>query len=311
VDVVSRWLLITRASVFTMTLTSALVGGLLAAGHEAARWGHFSLALLGLLVAHAANNMTNDYFDLEEGVDTEDYARVLYAPHPIASGLISRAGLLSAIVVLNLIDLAILIHLANARGPAVVGFALAGLFISVFYVAPPLRLKHHGLGEPGVAVVWGPLMIGGTYFVTTGELPGWVIAASLPYALLVTSVLFGKHIDKFKADSEKGINTLPVMMGTERALAAGRVLMISFFVSVVILVVTGALGVWTLAVLGALPRLREALQVYREPPPTEAPPDYPVWPLWYVAWAFRLNRLSGGLFVAGLVVNAVFPLSLG
>ena len=50
-------------------------------------------------------------------------------------------------------------------------FALAGLFISVFYVAPPLKLKHHGLGEPGVFVVWGPLMIGGTYYVTAGTLP--------------------------------------------------------------------------------------------------------------------------------------------
>ena len=61
-------------------------------------------------------------------------------------------------------------------------FALAGLFISVFYVAPPLKLKHHGLGEPGVFVVWGPLMIGGTYYVTAGTLPPWVWVATLPYA---------------------------------------------------------------------------------------------------------------------------------
>ena len=31
-DAVSRWLLITRASVFPMTILSALIGGLLAAG---------------------------------------------------------------------------------------------------------------------------------------------------------------------------------------------------------------------------------------------------------------------------------------
>ena len=49
--------------------------------------------------------------------------------------------------------------------PLVIAFALAGLFISVFYVAPPIRLKHHGLGEPGVFLVWGPLMVVGTFFV--------------------------------------------------------------------------------------------------------------------------------------------------
>src|SRR5439155_184095 len=83
--------------------------------------------------------------------------------------------------------------------------ALAGLFVSVFYVAPPLKLKHHGLGEPGVFVVWGPLMIGGTYYVTAGALPAWVWLASVPYALAVTTVLIGKHVDKYEQDKVRGI----------------------------------------------------------------------------------------------------------
>ena len=56
-----------------------------------------------------------------------------------------------------------MLYLAAVRGPLIIAFALAGLFISVFYVAPPIRLKHHGLGEPGVFLVWGPLMVGGTF----------------------------------------------------------------------------------------------------------------------------------------------------
>ena len=84
----------------------------------------------------------------------------------------------------------------SVRGPLVAAFALSGLFISVFYVAPPISLKKRGLGEPGVFLTWGPLMIGGTYFVATGTIPAWVWIASLPYAILVTTVLFGKHIDK-------------------------------------------------------------------------------------------------------------------
>src|SRR5215475_14225127 len=211
IDGVSRWLLITRACVFSMTATSALIGGLLAATAPAANWRCFALALVGLVLAHAANNMINDFFDTAEGVDTAEYTRALYAPHPLLSGLISKRGLIAAIAAVNLLDLLILIALVSVRGWPVAAFALAGLFISVFYVAPPLKLKHRGLGEPGVFLVWGPLMIAGTYFVTTGTAPGWVFAASLPYALLVTVVLFGKHIDKLEADSAKGIHTLPVL----------------------------------------------------------------------------------------------------
>src|SRR5690349_8511215 len=142
-DGVSRWLLITRACVFSMTLTSGLIGGLLAAATAPhPRWGLFALALVGLVVAHAGNNMINDYFDTTGGVDTEGYTRTLYAPHPLFSGLISKNGLRATIVATNVLDLAILVVLAQVRGWPIVAFALAGLFISVFYVAPPLKLKH-------------------------------------------------------------------------------------------------------------------------------------------------------------------------
>jgi len=309
-DVVSKWLLIVRASVFPMTLTSGLVGGLLAVAGPTpvdARWGLFALALLGLVLAHAANNMINDFFDLAGGVDSAEYVRGQYAPHPILSGLISKGGLVAAIALVNLADLAILLLLAQERGWPVVAFALAGLFISVFYVAPPLKLKHHGLGEPGVAIVWGPLMIAGTYFVTTGLLPSWVWVASLPYAILVTTVLIGKHVDKLDADAAKGIHTLPVLLGRERSLFLNQVLVVSFFVLVACLVLTGTLGVFTLLSFLALPKAWQVLRVFSTPRPAEKPKGYPLWPLWYVAFAFLVTRQAGLFFVLGLAANAVYP----
>lgn len=306
-DLVSRWLLITRASVLSMTLVSALIGGLLCAGHAEADWGLFALSTLGLLVAHAANNMMNDYFDVAGGVDTAGYVRAQYAPHPILSGLVSKEGLFAAIAFLNVVDLGVLGYITRVRGLATIAFALAGLFISVFYVAPPLRLKHRGLGEPSVAIVWGPLMIGGTYFVTTGELPFWVLLASVPYALLVTTVLFGKHVDKIAADSAKGIRTLPVILGQNGALASTRLLMVAFYFSTAGLVVAGVLGVWALVVVLGIPRLIGTLRVFREPPPETAPEGYPIWPLWYVAWAFLHTRRAGALLIGGMTLNALFP----
>ena len=154
-------------------------------------------------------------------------------------------------------------------------------------------------------MVWGPLMIAGTYFVTTGEVPAWVFAASLPYALLVTVVLFGKHIDKLEADAAKGIHTLPVLLGASASKWANVIMMVGYYVVVAGLVLTGTLGVWVLLVVLALPRLVRVLKIYRDPKPAEPPPDYPVWPLWYVSAAFYHNKLAGGLFVLGLVLNLI------
>ena len=308
VDFVSRWLILTRAAVFPMTLTSGWIGGLLAAGHPRANWFYFGVSLLGLVAAHACNNLMNDYFDLEGGVDQSDSPRALYAPHPVLAGWVTKAGLVRAIAFFNGLGALVLIYLFTVRGWPVVGFAAAGLFISVFYVAPPLKLKHHGLGEPGVFVVWGPLMIGGTYYVTTGEMPAWVWIASFPYAILVTTVLIGKHVDKLEHDTRKGIRTLPVLLGESRALSLNRWLMIAFYVIVGGLVLSRTLGPWVLLVLASLPRLGKVWKVYSKPKPPAPPPGYPIWPLWYVAAAFTLTRRAGALFVLGLVLNRLAPL---
>src|SRR6188474_2118965 len=267
-DAISKWLVITRAAVFSMTATSGVIGGLLAIG--AARltgevtvdWGLLALAVLGLIVAHAANNMINDYFDLEGGVDTEDYVRAQYAPHPILSGWVTKRQLGAAILIANALDLAILLFLMNARGPAVALFALGGLFVSVFYVAPPIRLKHIGLGEPGVFIVWGPLMVVGTFFVATGTAPLWAWVASLPYAILVTSVLFGKHIDKIEADTKKGVRTMPVILGEARARRVAQGLMVAYYPIIVGAVLVGWIGPWLFLSLLGIPKLVSSLKVF-------------------------------------------------
>jgi len=308
-DSVSKWMIVTRAAVFTMTATSGLIGGLLAIGNDAAAVNYLflTLSVVGLVVAHAANNMINDYFDLEGGVDTDDYVRALYAPHPILSGWLTKRQLAAAILLANGIDLAIMLFLVWARGPWVAGFAFAGLFVSIFYVAPPIRLKHHGLGEPGVFLVWGPLMIGGTYFVATGTLPGWVWLASLPYAILVTTVLFGKHIDKISADTQRGIHTLPVVLGEPLARRVAQGLMIAFYPIVIGTALAGYIGPFVLLVVLGLPQLWQVLAQFSAPKPQVEPHGYVGWPLWYVGGAFLHTRRAGALLMLGLVVNAVLP----
>jgi len=200
-----------------------------------------------------------------------------------------------------------MLFLVSQRGWLIVAFALAGLFISVAYTAPPLRLKKRGMGEPGVFLIWGPLMIGGTYFAATGSLSWQVLLASVPYGLLVTSVLMGKHIDKLPWDGPNKIGTLPYLLGEGRARKVTEVLMILFYVTTVILVAIGALSVAALLVFLAVPRLITVLKHYQKPRPESPPENYPVWPLWYVAAAFVHTRRAGGLLLLGLLVGAIFP----
>ena len=159
-------------------------------------------------------------------------------------------------------------------------------------------------------IVWGPLMVAGTFFVATGALPGWVWIASLPYAILVTTVLFGKHIDKIDADRAKGVRTLPVILGERRARLVARVLMVAFYPIVVGAALVGWIGPWVALVLLGLPRLVQVLRTFSEPRPESPPHSYVGWPLWFVGGAFIHTRRAGGLLVLGLLLNALLPIRL-
>ncbi|MEP7378915.1 MAG: prenyltransferase [Chloroflexota bacterium] len=323
-DSLGKWLVMTRAAVFPMTLWSGTIGALLAveqarlapAGTITIDWIAVVLAVVGIVLAHAANNLINDYFDMSQGIDTEGYVRALYAPHPVLSGWVTKQTLRNVMIGLTVLGGLIMLLLAYWHGPLVIVFALAGLFLSVFYVAPPFSLKRHGLGELDVFLTWGPLMIGGTYLVAVTPLDTakliQVMLFSMPYALLVTSVLFGKHIDKIEPDTKLGIHTVPVILGEKLARRTNQVLMIAFYPLVLAAVLAGWVGPWVLLVVVAIPTLWSVLKIYNSPKPAGPPAWYPArgWPLWFVGFAFRHVRLAGFLLTIGLVLNVLVPVKL-
>jgi 1,4-dihydroxy-2-naphthoate octaprenyltransferase len=305
IDAVTRWIVITRAAVLPMTLFAGLVAALLAIGEPELDWRWLLLAIAGIMLAHTANNLMNDLYDTQTGTDSASYPRALYAPPPVLSGLVSRRTLLVAIATVNLADLAILIVLTWARGWPVVAFALSGFVLSVAYTAPPVRLKKRGLGEPDVLVVWGPLMVCGTYYSAVGAV-GWnILLASLPYGLLCTTVLMGKHIDKIPYDQPLQIRTLPVILGETRARALTRGMMVGFYLLVTVAVLVHAMPWPALLVVLAVPRLVKVWPYFRRPPPQEPPKGFPVWPLWYAALAWLHVRQAGALLVLGLAIGAL------
>ena len=155
-DVVTRWLVLTRACVQPMTLTSAAIAGLLAVRAPGFNPWLFGLAAFGIVLAHAGNNLVNDIFDESLGADTADYPRALYAPHPVLSGMATRRTLVIAFLVLNALDLLILVTLTAFRGWPVIAFALLGLLGSVGYAAPCAPLQEAGPGRAGGLPGLGP-----------------------------------------------------------------------------------------------------------------------------------------------------------
>jgi len=303
-DVISRWLIATRSAVLVMTFNSAAIAGLLAARDRAFNLHLWLLVTFGLLFAHATNNLVNDITDHVKGVDKDNYFRSQYGPQPLEHGLMSRAQVMAYTAVTGLIALAIGAALVALRGEATLTLLACGVVFVLFYTWP---LKYIGLGEVAVIIVWGPLMVGGGYYVITGAVTTAVMLASLPVALAATTVLFGKHIDKLDADQAKGIRTMPVLLGERNARYATIGMLTLEYLLVLALVLSGAFSFLLLAVAFALPWYWRALQVYSHPRPSAPPPEYPpnIWPLWYSALSFQHTRRFGGLFLLGLFADVI------
>lgn len=309
-DTLTRWLVISRSCVFSMTFTSGLIGVLLAASVGAfventlfKIWLAF-LCVAGLVMAHATNNLINDWTDVRKGVDTEDYPRSQYSTHPVLGGLTTPNGLLKVSFVLTLIDGLIMLYLASVTGPLVIFFAVSGLILSLGYTA---FLKRYALGELTALVVWGPLMTGGTAYAISGIINSQILLLTLPYGLIVASVLIGKHTDKIENDRPVGVNSVPVLLGQDRALLLNKVTFIVFYILIVALVFFQVTGPWILVTFLALPRFITAWKVFSQPKPTKKPDNWPVWPLWFVGWAMHFNRQAGSLFILGMILNLTLP----
>jgi 1,4-dihydroxy-2-naphthoate octaprenyltransferase len=211
----------------------------------------------------------------------------------------------------------------------VFAFAVVGLAMSVFYVAPPIQLKKRGLGELAILLIWGPLIIAGTYYVMAGQVPLRIWITALPYGIGVSAVLMGKHLDKLEKDKLKGMRTLPVILGERLGRRTMQVMVWGFYLLAVAQVIAGWLPVCALLILLTLPRaIQISITLNRPAPETPAeafalaekaiPKDLrrqfdpsdptcatPLWPLWYVAWGVWWVRWAGGALVLGLLVEVL------
>jgi 1,4-dihydroxy-2-naphthoate octaprenyltransferase len=301
-DIFARWLIATRAAVLIMTFLSAACAGIFAFRATGFAFGPWLLVACGLILAHATNNLLNDYTDFTRGVDQDNYYRAQYGPQPLVHGLLSKNELLAYAAVTGLLAGVCGLALTWYRGGYTLLFMALGAFFVLFYTWP---LKYIALGEIAVLLVWGPLMIGGGYYAITGQWDWNVVLASLPYALGVTTVIFGKHIDKAEIDRQKRIFTLPVIIGEK----AGRTSVVTMFVLQYVLtgvlILTGFFTPVMLVVLWALRTFAQVWPMFKAPKPDEKPANYPdVWPNYFVAAAFVHNRAFGVVFLLGLLIDS-------
>jgi len=289
-----KWFLACRPWSFTMTAISVSVGSALAFLDGNFTWSLYLLTLAAMVVMHAATNLINDYYDVLSGVDHPDVSTALYRPHPVLEGLLEPSQVRNVAWVLYGITAVVGIYLAASRGIMILFIGLIGFVASFTYTAPPLKYKYRAMGEFGVFLMWGPLMVEGAYFVQHQMLSARAFWVSLPFGILVALVLLANNIRDIKHDSAKGIRTLPIAIGSRNGLRLYLSMIAIAYLSVITMVWWGSLKLWSLMVLLSLPLALKLLKQMATRIPLDAD-----------AQTAKIDTIFGVLLVISLILGGL------
>jgi len=183
------------------------------------RWGPLLVFVLAAVLLLAWENLSNDVFDHDTGIDAAG------KPHSVVqlTGRRSRvAGWANGALLLGL---ALMVAVAWLSSGAVLALVLLCCGIGYVYQGPPFRLGYHGLGEPLCWLAFGPVASAAALLALSpapAAVP-WSAALQLGSgpALATTLVLFCSHFHQVADDAAHGKRSPVVRLGT--AAAAGLI----------------------------------------------------------------------------------------
>lgn len=251
-----RYFFATRPTFLLATLAACLLG--LASASQGGIMLKPLFALVTILLAllvHAAVNVLNDYFDALTGADELNEERLFPftgGSRFIQNGLFTARQTAQFGYLLLTVVLFGGLWLVAQVGAGLLLIGGAGVLVGWAYSASPLRLNSRGLGELCVLVGFLGLVIG-TDFVQRGVYSWQPIFVGLPYAILVTNLLFINQFPDYKADALAGKRNWVVRLPLAKAVTIYPLIAAFALVWLLAMVILGTLPV--VALFAALPLL--------------------------------------------------------
>ncbi len=232
---------------------------------------YFLLVMLGLILNHLALNMTDDYYDFRHLVDVFDSHGNPYSggSGTLSKGLISPAQMRNVFASFYIIAIGIGIFLGILRGTFVLFLIAFGFFCAFFYTAPPIRFGYRGLGEIAQLLCFGPGIGLGAYYVQTQRLSWEAFWGTLPFGIMLFSMITINEIPDYLEDRKAGKLNLVARLGRETGVWLFAVSLLSAYGAIIVGVILGKIPLLGLISLLTLPIAYKTISIlkkyYQEP----------------------------------------------
>ncbi len=204
------WLSATRPKTLSVAIAPIIVGSAMAWANGGFSLGAMLVAMACALLITIGTNFCNDYADFARGADTADRkgpTRVTQA------GLIPPGHIKIATFVIFALAAILGMYLVYRAGWVILLIGLVSIAAGILYTAGPWPFGYKGLGDLVVLVFFGPVAVGGTYYVQALEITPYVIIAGIAPGLLATAILLINNIRDMEEDRRAGKMTTVVRFG--------------------------------------------------------------------------------------------------
>ncbi len=248
---INIWLNAIRPKTILASIAPVLIGIAMAFGDGGFHAPSACAALAAAVLIQIGTNLANDYFDWKNGVDTPE--RQKSRPSSILTGALTpqqvKWGFMTALFLAGILGG----YLMFRAGWPIVIIGIFSITSAILYSAGPWSLAKTGLADLFVFVFFGPIAVGGTYYVQTFDINGAVILAGCAPGALSVAILTVNNLRDIKTDTRAGRKTLPIRFG--RSFGRGEYLvsfLTAFLVPPVVTALTGEHHWLSLAALSLL-----------------------------------------------------------
>jgi len=242
------WLAAIKPPMYSVAIMPIWLGTAIAyAENKTLNGGIFSAFLISAILILAWENISNDVFDSETGIDQNK-----------AHSLVNLTGNKTLIFWIGNLCLSLGIAgiLAIAwwqHDPTILGLILTCCILGYVYQGPPFRLGYQGLGEILCFFSFGPLAVAAAYYSQTQSWSATSLIASVILGISTSLILFCSHFHQLEDDLAAGKRSPIVRLGTARSAQLLPWLCGSIFVLTLLGVVLHLFPIWTLLTFASVP----------------------------------------------------------
>lgn len=242
------WMAAIKPPMYSVAIMPIWVGSMVALAETGVfQLRPFLIFLASAILILAWENLSNDVFDADTGVDVNK-----------AHSLVNLTGNKSLIFWLG--NFCLLVGLLGIctlslmqQDGTVAGLILLSCFLGYTYQGPPFRLGYHGVGEIICFLCFGPLAFAAAYYSQVKDWSTLNMAASIIVGIATSLILFCSHFHQVEDDAAVGKRSPIVRLGTARSAKLLTWFCAAIYGLTAIFVVTGIFPSMALILLLSVP----------------------------------------------------------